>query len=262
MVSATSAKWTKTKRRPRTIKKATLARHKRFVAEYVIDHNGARAARAAGYAKRTANVMASQLLARADVQQLVVEAEAEIRKTTKMTAEGILVGVICLNAGDRDELASSSPGPHVNVQDRMSAVLLLLLHSSSSARRVGDPATRWPGDWRAQPPSDLTPPNLFIIQRIDRRGLPGAGHRGRFSRTISATSCFRRRCAPWRSLRRSLPSGPSLHRRERRCRTYVRQRQWSPSSSEPCGASRRPTRRSGDGSRAIFSCLSPPRAGT
>ena len=90
IVSATSAKWTKTKRRPRTIRAATLARHKRFVAEYVIDHNGARAARAAGYAKRTANVMASQLLARADVQQLVVEAEAEILKTTKMTAEGIL----------------------------------------------------------------------------------------------------------------------------------------------------------------------------
>ena len=90
IVSATSAKWTKTKRRPRTIRAATLARHKRFVAEYVIDHNGARAARAAGYSKRTANVMASQLLARADVQKLVVEAVDEILKTTKMTAEGIL----------------------------------------------------------------------------------------------------------------------------------------------------------------------------
>ena len=90
IVSATSAKRTKTKRRPRTIRAATLARHKRFVAEYVIDHNGARAARATGYSKRTANVTASQFLARDDVQKLVVEAEAEILKTAKMTAEGIL----------------------------------------------------------------------------------------------------------------------------------------------------------------------------
>ena len=90
IVSATSAKWTKTKRRPRTIRAATLARHKRFVAEYVIDHNGARAARATGYSKRTANVMASQLLARNDVKKMVVAAEAEILKKAQMTAEGII----------------------------------------------------------------------------------------------------------------------------------------------------------------------------
>lgn len=42
-----------------------------FVREYLVDHNGARAARAAGYAEKTANVQAATLLANEKIQGLI-----------------------------------------------------------------------------------------------------------------------------------------------------------------------------------------------
>ncbi len=51
--------------------KVRLARHERFVAEYLVDGNGRRAALAAGYASASAAVTAHRLLRREDVRAAI-----------------------------------------------------------------------------------------------------------------------------------------------------------------------------------------------
>lgn len=62
--------------RPRTVDE----RYQAFAAEYVIDHNGTRAAIAAGYSERTAESQASRLLTKAKVRKYVDHYES-IRAT-------------------------------------------------------------------------------------------------------------------------------------------------------------------------------------
>lgn len=78
--AATMAK-ARAARRPRhvplTESTPLLAREVRFVREYVIDLNGADAARKAGYSPNGAKVTASQLLTKPNVQRAVEDAKAE-----------------------------------------------------------------------------------------------------------------------------------------------------------------------------------------
>ncbi|MBO8161322.1 MAG: terminase small subunit [Thermosipho sp. (in: Bacteria)] len=61
-----------------------------FVKEYVVDFNGTRAAKAAGYSKRTAESMASSLLRNPKVQK-AIQAEIEKKaKRTEITADRVL----------------------------------------------------------------------------------------------------------------------------------------------------------------------------
>ena len=58
--------------------RSTAARRKRFVAEYLIDHNATRAAVAVGYSARSAKQVSSQLLKDVRVKALVAEGEKKI----------------------------------------------------------------------------------------------------------------------------------------------------------------------------------------
>ena len=63
---------------------ALNARHKRFADEYVIDLNGTRAAKAAGYSDKTATKIASRLLTNVDIQQYISDLMA--KKDKKLIA--------------------------------------------------------------------------------------------------------------------------------------------------------------------------------
>lgn len=61
-------------------------KERRFCEEYVIDWNGARAARAAGYSEKTSNVKASQLLTKVNIQAYIEEVQKDLSKLTGVTA--------------------------------------------------------------------------------------------------------------------------------------------------------------------------------
>ena len=61
-----------------------------FAEHYALDHNGAAAAVRAGYARRSARQMASDLLAKPDIQALVAEHERAAAKRLAVTKERII----------------------------------------------------------------------------------------------------------------------------------------------------------------------------
>ena len=67
----------------------TLEKQKKFAQEYVIDRNGARAAEAAGYAKKTAKEAASRLLTFVNVQKEILRLEKELQEKNTLTAERV-----------------------------------------------------------------------------------------------------------------------------------------------------------------------------
>lgn len=63
---------------------------KSFCQEYIIDKNGARAARDAGYSAKTANVKASQLLAEPEVRAHIDELNVRRSKRLEISADRVL----------------------------------------------------------------------------------------------------------------------------------------------------------------------------
>jgi phage terminase small subunit len=64
-------------------------RRTRFVKEYILDHNATRAAIAAGYSEKGANVQGVRLLANATVSRAVLDAERKIDAKYDLTADRI-----------------------------------------------------------------------------------------------------------------------------------------------------------------------------
>ena len=63
---------------------------KRFIEEYLIDMNGARAARAAGYSESAARETASRLLKKPEVAQAVRKAREKLSERTEITQDWVL----------------------------------------------------------------------------------------------------------------------------------------------------------------------------
>ena len=66
------------------------ARESTFCREYVLDHNGTRAAVRAGYAEKNAAAQASKMLKKEAVREKIQEHEKEIAAAFGLTAESIL----------------------------------------------------------------------------------------------------------------------------------------------------------------------------
>lgn len=60
-----------------------------FVREYPIDNNGAQAAIRAGYSAKTARIIASRLLTKVHIQDLITKSRSEVAKKCAVTVEGI-----------------------------------------------------------------------------------------------------------------------------------------------------------------------------
>lgn len=65
-------------------------RRKLFVDEYMIDFNGAAAARRAGYSEASAASMASELLTNADIKQEIVKRQNSLRQRNELSKDYII----------------------------------------------------------------------------------------------------------------------------------------------------------------------------
>lgn len=63
---------------------------KKFCHEYVIDLNATQAAIRAGYSEKTATSMASRMLTKVKVQELIKELQSDLQRTTNITAIRVL----------------------------------------------------------------------------------------------------------------------------------------------------------------------------
>lgn len=65
-------------------------KQERFVAEYMIDGNAARSAKAAGYSERTAGRMGSELLSNPKVKKAIAVSAKRLADKLELTAEKVL----------------------------------------------------------------------------------------------------------------------------------------------------------------------------
>ena len=72
----------------------------RFVAEYLVDLNGTQAAIRAGYAPKTANRTASDLLSKSDISALISERKAKQLEKADLTATRVLEEIRRLSFAD------------------------------------------------------------------------------------------------------------------------------------------------------------------
>ncbi len=70
--------------------KTLTPKQHRFVEEYLIDLNATQAAIRAGYSKKTARAIASENLAKPNIQEAVAKAKRERSEATKIDAEWVL----------------------------------------------------------------------------------------------------------------------------------------------------------------------------
>lgn len=76
----------------------------RFIAEYLIDGNGTRAALAAGYSPKTADKQASNMLKRPDVRSAVNAGKKRVAAKLDLSAEKVLADIERIaNAAEKDK---------------------------------------------------------------------------------------------------------------------------------------------------------------
>jgi hypothetical protein len=66
----------------------------RFIDEYLVDFNGARAAKAAGYSKRRAKQAASELVTNRDVREIIEKRKKELADACGIAREDIVRGTV------------------------------------------------------------------------------------------------------------------------------------------------------------------------
>ena len=66
-------------------------KHERFCLEYTIDYNGTKAAIRAGYAEKTANRTASDLLSKPDILARVRQLQEEQAKRLSISSDWVLI---------------------------------------------------------------------------------------------------------------------------------------------------------------------------
>lgn len=79
--------------------------HECFCQEYVIDFNGARAARDSGFSEKTARVKASQLLTKINIQERIAELLKDRSERTKVTQDMVLKELAILGFSDFTKFA-------------------------------------------------------------------------------------------------------------------------------------------------------------
>lgn len=80
-----------------------------FVAEYIVDFNGAAAARRAGYAEKTARITAAKLLTKANVQESIQTAIESRLKALDVTADRVLQELARIGFSDMRDYTAWGP---------------------------------------------------------------------------------------------------------------------------------------------------------
>jgi phage terminase small subunit len=81
-----------------------------FVAEYLVDLNGAEAARRAGYSPKTASVQAAQLMAMPHIKEAIEAGMAARAERVEITADNVLRELAKIGFGDIRRLVTASGG--------------------------------------------------------------------------------------------------------------------------------------------------------
>ena len=76
------------------------ARHEKFCQEYIIDLNGTRAARDAGFAKKSARVSACRLLTKANIQKRIQQLKKDRSERTGITQDMVLKELAAVGFSD------------------------------------------------------------------------------------------------------------------------------------------------------------------
>lgn len=80
------------------------AKQARFCQEYVIDHNGSKAAIRAGYSKRSAKEQASRLMTKANIEARISELETEIATRLRFSADDVKARLWAIATADRSQI--------------------------------------------------------------------------------------------------------------------------------------------------------------
>lgn len=91
-------------------------RHRRFVDEYLIDLNAAKAAIRAGYSETSARQIACELMGREDVQEAVADAIAARSERTRVTADKVIRELARIGFSDL-RMFCEWGGSHVTLKD-------------------------------------------------------------------------------------------------------------------------------------------------
>lgn len=87
---------------PPTVKHDPISdKQQRFCQEYVIDHNGTKAAERAGYSKHTAKPQASRLLSKVNIRARILELESEIAARLRFDADQVKARLWAIATADR-----------------------------------------------------------------------------------------------------------------------------------------------------------------
>jgi phage terminase small subunit len=86
---------------------ALTAKQERFVAEYLVDGNATRAAKAAGYSEKTAYSIGQRLLKNVEVASALAAAQSERTERTKIDMEYVL-SRLAIEAEREDDRSSHS----------------------------------------------------------------------------------------------------------------------------------------------------------
>jgi len=110
--------------------KPLTPKQKRFVQEFLIDSNGAAAARRAGYSARTSDRIAERLLRNVEIRKMIDAALAEQSQRTKITADKVLqeVGNIAFAPIDGET--------GIKVSTKLKALIALMKHFRIADRPI------------------------------------------------------------------------------------------------------------------------------
>jgi phage terminase small subunit len=134
-------------------------RQRRFCEEYVVDLNGAGAARRAGYAKNSAKVEGVRLLANANVQAEVERLMAARSKRTQITADAVV--------SELGKLAFSNMLDYITIQDDGSYIVDFSMVDRDKGAAMQEVTTETYTEGRGE---DATPVKRMKFKMADKRG--------------------------------------------------------------------------------------------
>jgi phage terminase small subunit len=92
------------------------AKREDFCQQYMIDNDGAKAARRAGYSEKTATVQAAQILAILNVQERIAELRADRLQRTQITQDEVLREIHALGMANFFDYAEPDEGGGVKIK--------------------------------------------------------------------------------------------------------------------------------------------------
>ncbi len=124
----------------------STARHEMFCRYYVMEPNGAKAARLAGYSVHSAKVRAWEVLQRKDIQKRLKELRAELAKNYCLNLDTLFMKLETIYRRALDERKYAAACKAVEIQAKLAG---LLPATRMVARQIGDD-----GEIEVIPPSE------------------------------------------------------------------------------------------------------------